>query len=78
MKSRIQIPGCEVIPVPLFHVLDGKNSSDYVARVEPSASGGKKIAHYLLDIIDNTNASLTHDSIGILGPHAPMMTPLQR
>ncbi len=27
-------------------------SEDYVARVEPSALGGKKMAEYLLDIID--------------------------
>mmetsp|Transcript_35688 Transcript_35688/g.52341 ORF Transcript_35688/g.52341 Transcript_35688/m.52341 type:complete len:349 (-) Transcript_35688:144-1190(-) len=49
--SRIQILGCEVIPVPLFHVLDGKNSRDYVARVEPSARGGKKMAEFFLDTI---------------------------
>jgi len=51
--SRIRIEGSEVIPVPLFHVLDGKNTEDYVARVEPSALGGKKMAEYLLDVIDN-------------------------
>lgn len=38
--SKIHIPECEVIPVPLFNVLDGKNSQDYVARVEPSSQGG--------------------------------------
>lgn len=52
-SSRIKIDGSEVIPVPLFHSLDGKNSQDYVARVEPSARGGKKMAEFLLDIIDN-------------------------
>lgn len=49
--SRIQIPGTEVIPVPLFNVLDGKRSEDYVARVEPSAIGGRKMAEFLLDIV---------------------------
>lgn len=49
--SRIKIEGSIVIPVPLFHVLDGKNSRDYVARVEPSAVGGHKIAEFLLDVI---------------------------
>lgn len=48
---RIQIPGCEVIPVPLFNVLDGKRSEDFVARVEPSAIGGQKMAQFLLDYI---------------------------
>jgi len=49
--SQIKIPGSEVIPVPLFDVLDGSRSEDYVARVEPSAIGGKKMAEYLLDHI---------------------------
>ena len=50
--STIQIPGSQVIPVPLFHVLDGKNPDDYVASVEPSAIGGSKMAEFLLDIIE--------------------------
>jgi len=51
--SRIRIEGTQVIPVPLYNVLDGRNSVDYVARVEPSSSGGKKMAEYFLDIIQN-------------------------
>ena len=54
-NSTIRIPGSEVIPVPLFVPLDGTNSEDYVARVEPSASGGKKMAEYLLHIIQSGN-----------------------
>jgi hypothetical protein len=49
--SKITIPGVEVVPVPLFNVLDGKNSRDYVARVEPSSQGGRKMAEYFLDIL---------------------------
>mmetsp|Transcript_32059 Transcript_32059/g.48416 ORF Transcript_32059/g.48416 Transcript_32059/m.48416 type:complete len:339 (-) Transcript_32059:97-1113(-) len=49
--SKIKIPGTEIIPVPLYHVLDGKLSRDFVARVEPSSEGGKKMAEYILDII---------------------------
>lgn len=49
--SRVSIDGCEVIPVPLFHVLDGKDTRDYVQRVEPSPSGGRRMAELLLDII---------------------------
>lgn len=41
---EIKISGCEVIPVPMFEVLDGKTTSDYIQRVEPSVSGGRKIA----------------------------------
>jgi len=48
----VQFVTTQVVPVPLFVVLDGKTSSDYVARVEPSKNGGEKMAKYLLDIID--------------------------
>ena len=56
--SKIEIPGSQVIPVPLFNVLDGENSRDYVARVEPSSQGGRKMAEYLLDIIQQGNVEL--------------------
>jgi lysophospholipase L1-like esterase len=49
--SQIRIDGVPVIPVPLYAVLDGTNTDDYVARVEPSPSGGKKMAEYLLHVI---------------------------
>ena len=55
--SRIQIPGTQVIPVPLFVPLDGTRSEDYVARVEPSATGGRKLAEYLLDAIHSEELS---------------------
>mmetsp|Transcript_6583 Transcript_6583/g.10014 ORF Transcript_6583/g.10014 Transcript_6583/m.10014 type:complete len:344 (-) Transcript_6583:26-1057(-) len=55
--SNIRIEGTEVIPVPLFSVLNGKRSEDYVARVEPSAIGGEKMAQYLLDIMNRENHS---------------------
>lgn len=54
--SKISIPGTDVIPVPLFNVLDGKNPHDYIARVEPSSQGGRKVAEYLLDVIDSTSS----------------------
>lgn len=49
--SSIKVAGTEVIPIPLFRSLDGTRSGDYVARVEPSASGGRKMAELLLDAI---------------------------
>lgn len=49
--SRIRIPGVEVVPVPLFQALDGKDTRDYVARVEPSAEGGRKMARLIVDAI---------------------------
>jgi hypothetical protein len=58
--SMIHIPGTRVIPVPLFRVLDGKNTNDYVQRVEPSAEGGRKMAEFLMDIItrEHTTSNL--------------------
>ena len=38
-----------VFPVPLFEVLDGQDSADYVERFEPSYSGGAKIAAALVE-----------------------------
>lgn len=40
----IQIPGVEVVALPLYDTLDGKNTTDYVQRVEPSVTGGRKMA----------------------------------
>ena len=47
--QQIQVPGSEVIAVPLFLALDGKDSSQYVQRVEPSAKGGEEMARLLVD-----------------------------
>lgn len=60
--SKISIPGTQVIPVPLFNVLDGKSTRDYIARVEPSSTGGRKMAEYLLDIIDSSSTTTGYGS----------------
>lgn len=57
--SKISIPGTTVVPVPLFHVLDGKDPDDYVARVEPSSQGGRKVAEYLLNVMEHATNSTT-------------------
>lgn len=49
--KRIRIPGTEVVAFPLFDVLDGKTTSDYVSRVEPSVTGGEKMARALMSVI---------------------------
>ncbi len=46
---HIQLEGIEIVPFPLFQVLNGKNHADYIQRVEPSSQGGRKIANALLD-----------------------------
>jgi len=45
--STIELDGVEVVPVPLFEALDGKTSADYKERVEPSVTGGAKMAELL-------------------------------
>jgi len=47
--SQVHIPGTTVVPVPLYEVLDGKDTNDYVARVEPSSQGGQKMAKLLME-----------------------------
>jgi hypothetical protein len=42
------LEGLEVVPFPLFEVLDGQTSADYNQRVEPSVQGGEKMAKALL------------------------------
>ena len=48
------IPGTEVIPVPLFDWLDPNDPNDYNQRVEPSVQGGRKMAVGFLDALGIT------------------------
>jgi hypothetical protein len=41
---QIHIPECNIIPFPMYSVMDGKNQQDYIERCEPSAIGGRKLA----------------------------------
>lgn len=47
------------MPVGLFYALDGKCSDDYVARVEPSAKGGEKMAELILAVLDQSDGVVT-------------------
>jgi len=69
--STVTVPGSQVIPVPLFHALDGKNTKDYVERVEPSVTGGSKMAELFLDIIDNNNNNNKNSSYHSIASGAP-------
>lgn len=51
LHDAVDIPGMDVAPFPLFDVLDGKDSSDYEQRVEPSVTGGQKMASALIDAL---------------------------
>jgi hypothetical protein len=50
--SKIEIEGIKVIPVPMFEILDGKDTNDYVARVEPSKQGGEKLGKAFVKYIE--------------------------
>ena len=50
--SKIQVDGVPVVPVPFYEALDGKTSSDYEQRVEPSSQGGEKLANLILDYLE--------------------------
>lgn len=47
--SKIKIESAEVVPLRLADALDGKDTKDYRERVEPSISGGRKLATLILD-----------------------------
>ena len=65
---EIKIEGTEVVAVPLFAVLDGKTTSDYCSRVEPSAKGGVKMAKLLLDAADDDGGRRAMDrALGLTG-----------
>jgi hypothetical protein len=47
--QEIKILGTQVTGIPLFSILNGQDSKDYVERVEPSAIGGKKMGMFLVN-----------------------------
>jgi hypothetical protein len=49
--KSIKIPGSQVVAVPLFEALNGKDTADYSQRVEPSAKGGQKMGEFLVEKI---------------------------
>eukprot|EP00747_Dinoflagellata_sp_TGD_P171952 gnl/TRDRNA2_/TRDRNA2_207245_c0_seq1.p1 gnl/TRDRNA2_/TRDRNA2_207245_c0~~gnl/TRDRNA2_/TRDRNA2_207245_c0_seq1.p1 ORF type:complete len:338 (+),score=53.02 gnl/TRDRNA2_/TRDRNA2_207245_c0_seq1:64-1077(+) len=54
--QNIRISGTEVVAFPLFEVLDGKDTKDYIQRVEPSPQGGAKMAEALMTAILGSSA----------------------
>ncbi len=47
--TKVKVEGCRIQFLPFYEVLDGKTTLDYAQRVEPSSSGGRKIAKRLLE-----------------------------
>lgn len=50
--KEIRLSGVEVIPVPFFVPLNGKDTNDYDSRVEPSDVGGAKLAKLIVDAME--------------------------
>eukprot|EP00415_Alexandrium_ostenfeldii_P000841 UN0841 len=50
---QVSVDGTQVVPFPLFEVLDGKDTRDYLHRVEPSVVGGEKMANALAQVISD-------------------------
>lgn len=46
--KKIKVEGTKIVPFALFDVLDGQDTEDYIARVEPSQQGGRKMADALV------------------------------
>lgn len=44
-----RFPELRIIPFALYDVLDGKRTSDYIARVEPSQRGGRRMGRAFVD-----------------------------
>jgi hypothetical protein len=58
--SKIKVKGSRIVPVPLFEALDGKNTNDYVQRVEPSVSGGAKLANLIVAALQREDSSCSN------------------
>ena len=50
--AKMQVEGTKVVPCALYEVMDGKREGDYVARVEPSVDGGRKMAGLLREKVE--------------------------
>ena len=70
--KQIRIPGVHVEAVPFFQVLDGRTSSDYCQRVEPSPQGGAKLARLIWDHARSSEEARASadaaDAAGLLQP----------
>mmetsp|Transcript_11814 Transcript_11814/g.31965 ORF Transcript_11814/g.31965 Transcript_11814/m.31965 type:complete len:346 (-) Transcript_11814:357-1394(-) len=58
--KRIRIAGTEVIALPLFEIMDGKDSLDYDQRVEPSVQGGSKMGKFFVGTIVARDAAIAN------------------
>lgn len=50
--SKVDVEGVKVVPCALYEVMDGTREMEYVARVEPSVEGGRRMAELLGQKVD--------------------------
>lgn len=62
--ARIRIPGVDVVAVPMYEVMDGKNTDDYCQRVEPSVAGGEKLGRLFVGACLDAEAATESHSQG--------------
>jgi hypothetical protein len=67
--TTIQIKDTEMIYIPLYRILDGTNTDDYVARVEPSVLGGKKMAEYIYANLFRASSSSSSSPLSSYQPY---------
>uniref|UniRef100_A0A0G4F414 Uncharacterized protein n=1 Tax=Chromera velia CCMP2878 TaxID=1169474 RepID=A0A0G4F414_9ALVE len=62
--EQVEVEGTRIVPVPFFEVLDGKNTGDYEARVEPSVEGGRKLARQVWKEIVKFEGKSASEAVG--------------
>ncbi len=50
--AQIRVEGTEVVPVPLYNVLDSTDPQDYENRVEPSVQGSFKMGQFFASVVE--------------------------
>lgn len=63
--KTIKVEGTEIIPCPIFEILDGKNAADYAERVEPSEEGGRKMAEQFMRLLEGRLGDLLGGISGV-------------
>ena len=62
--SKIDIANTTVVPIALFDILDAADAEQYVQRVEPSSSGGRRMAQKLVEVLLNERKEESGESVG--------------
>lgn len=55
--AKLEIEGTKVIPCALYEAMNGKSEDHYVARVEPSVEGGRRLAELLVSHLNSILAA---------------------